>query len=134
MWMRLPIKSRKPSLFAVLLVAAAIILSVLPPAALQAAPTEKSGASGQSFGVTMGTAHAPTLQQEPVYALPGTLREARNQPFATYLIANDGSIYGLVGETAEVEREISAHRNLGPDVEVKIWGTLFPNGRLSTSP
>ena len=77
----------------------------------------------------------PTLQEtKPIFALPGVLRKAQDQPFSTYLRANDNALYGLVGETPEIEDQITAIRDLRPDVPVKIWGTLYPNGRLSTQP
>jgi hypothetical protein len=78
---------------------------------------------------------APAQQEtEQVYALPGRLRRAQDQTFSTYLVGNDGNIYGLVGETPEVEDKIVALREAGPDVEVKVWGTLYPDGRSSDVP
>lgn len=55
---------------------------------------------------------APTQQDNttPVYALPGILRVASNQPFGTYLVASDGSLYGLSGETPAVEDQIVNYR------------------------
>ncbi len=75
-------------------------------------------------------------QQEsiPVFALPGALREASGQPFATYLVGRDGVTYALVGQDATVEIQIAALRNQGPDTPVKVWGTLYPQGRLSPMP
>jgi hypothetical protein len=78
---------------------------------------------------------APLQQNtESVYALPGRLRRAQDQTFSTYLVGNDGNIYGLVGETPEIEDKIVALREAGPDVEVKVWGTLYPDGRSSDVP
>jgi len=71
---------------------------------------------------------------EPVFALPGTLSKAEGQPFATYLIGRDGITYALVGQDAAVEIEIASLRNLGPGVSVKVWGTLYPQGRLTVIP
>lgn len=75
-------------------------------------------------------------QQEstPVFALPGALREASGQPFATYLVGRDGVTYALVGQDATVEIQIAGLRNQGSDVQVKVWGTLYPQGRLSPMP
>ena len=73
---------------------------------------------------------APAPQETTqVYALPGQLRRAVDQPFDTYLVANDGAIYGLTGETPQVEDQIVAYRESGPGAEVKVWGTLYPDGR-----
>jgi hypothetical protein len=75
-------------------------------------------------------------QQEtkPVFALPGVLREANGQPFDTYLVGRDGATYALVGQDATVEIQIADLRDQGPDVQVKVWGTLYPQGRLSPVP
>ncbi|OUC08742.1 hypothetical protein RY27_07130, partial [Litorilinea aerophila] len=67
----------------------------------------------------------------PIFALPGTLQLAPGQPFETYLITADDSAYGLVGETAAVDAQIMALRARGPGLLVKVWGTLYPAGRLS---
>ena len=80
---------------------------------------------------------APTAQQTdatPVYALPGLLRRATNQPFDTFLAANDGALYGLSGETPAVEAQIVQYRDASPTTEFKVWGTLYPNGRGSSVP
>lgn len=74
---------------------------------------------------------APAFQADDssqVYALPGTLRTARNQPFATYLIANNGDLYGLSGQTPAIEQQIVDYRDTMSGTEVKVWGTLFPEG------
>lgn len=68
-----------------------------------------------------------------VYALPGQLRVANNQPFATYLVASDSTLYGLSGETPQVEDQIVAYRDASPAVQVKVWGTLYPNGLSSSA-
>ena len=77
------------------------------------------------------TQAAPAAQDNStqVYALPGQLRAANNQPFATYLVANDGALYGLSGETPQVEDQIVAYRDENPGAEFKVWGTLYPNGQ-----
>ena len=76
---------------------------------------------------------APTQQDNttPVYALPGILRVASNQPFGTYLVASDGSLYGLSGETPAVEDQIVNYRENDPGATVKVWGTLYPDGQSS---
>ncbi|MFN2202925.1 MAG: PA14 domain-containing protein [Caldilineaceae bacterium] len=68
-----------------------------------------------------------------VYALPGQLRIATNQPFATYLVVNNGDLYGLTGETPQVESQIVSYRDSGTNTEVKVWGTLYPEGLTSNS-
>ena len=73
---------------------------------------------------------APDSQETTeVYALPGQLRRAVDQPFTTFLVANDGVIYGLTGQTPAVEDQIVAYRESGPGTEVKVWGSLYPDGR-----
>ena len=69
---------------------------------------------------------------EPVYALQGTLGRAENQNFATYMLSADGVAYALVGETPAVEAEITTLRD--QRVIVKVWGTLYPQGRVSATP
>jgi uncharacterized protein YraI len=69
---------------------------------------------------------------EAVFALPGTLRAAQGQPFSTFFIDRDGFFYALVGENAEVETQIVALREANSGV--KVWGTLYPEGRLSAMP
>ena len=59
---------------------------------------------------------------------------ATARPILRHLLANDDQQYGLVGKTPDIEREITAFRDAGSDVEVKVWGTLYPNGRLSNEP
>lgn len=69
---------------------------------------------------------------EPVYALQGTLGKVENQNFATYLLSADGVAYALVGETPAVEAEITRLRD--QRAIVKVWGTLYPQGRVSATP
>jgi uncharacterized protein YraI len=78
---------------------------------------------------------APQQQAtQPVYALQGTLNKATNQNFATYMITSDGTAYALVGETPEVEQQIIALREQGANTLAKVWGVLYPQGRLSATP
>ena len=77
----------------------------------------------------------PAAQEtEPIFALPGVLQKANNQPFDTFLVTNDNVLYGLVGKTPEIEADITAYRDQGTDTTVKVWGTLYPNGRMSNKP
>lgn len=69
-----------------------------------------------------------------VYALQGTLRAASGQPFDTYLIAADERTYGLFGATPAVDAQIEQYKALGPTNLVKVWGTLYPEGRQSNQP
>jgi len=71
---------------------------------------------------------------EPIYALQGILGRAERQNFDTYMVTSDGKAYALVGETAAIEEQIVAFRNLGPSSLVKVWGTLYPQGRVSATP
>ncbi len=61
----------------------------------------------------------------PVYALRGTLTKAENQSYATVLTAIDGSEFGLVGETPDIEAEIVLLRSQGADNIVKVWGDRY---------
>lgn len=71
---------------------------------------------------------------EPVYALPGVFRVAINQPYDTELVVSNGDVYAIVGETPAVEREIDAARDVTPPQQVKVWGTLYPDGRMTKTP
>jgi uncharacterized protein YraI len=71
---------------------------------------------------------------QSVYALPGTLRSVEGKTYDTALHTFDGSVYGLLGKTPEIELEIVRLRNLGPTEIVKVWGTLYPAGLTSQEP
>jgi uncharacterized protein YraI len=75
-----------------------------------------------------------TQSTEPIYALQGTLGKVENQNFDTYLVTTDGKAYALVGETPQVDQQIVTLRDQAPSVSVKVWGTLYPQGRVSTTP
>ena len=81
-----------------------------------------------------GSAAAHPLQQnsEPVYGLFGTLGKATNYAVETYLLTNDNKIYAVVGETPEIEAQIVQLREQG--ATVKVWGTLYPQGRTTATP
>jgi len=89
-----------------------------------------------------GNAHAAeresgrALQQsQPVYALPGVFRAApASQPYDTELVAANGDVYAIVGETPAVETQIDTLRDANPPASVKVWGTLYPDGRMSSTP
>lgn len=97
-----------------------LVLAIVAAGGL--APVEAAPVHPQADGTTQ------------VYALPGQLRRAANQAFDTYLVANDGTLYGLSGETPQVEDQIVAYRDATPATEVKVWGTLYPDGRTSDVP
>jgi len=61
----------------------------------------------------------------PIYALRGMLSKAENQSYDTVLTAVDGSKYGLVGETPNIEAEIVLLRSQGADEIVKVWGDRY---------
>lgn len=92
--------------------------------------------TGDAADVHAGAVTAAAQQQatEPVYALQGTLGVARNQNFSTFMVTADGKAYALVGETPDVEQQITALRNQGPNTVAKVWGTLYPQGRVSATP
>ena len=79
----------------------------------------------------VAAAPAPQEDTTQVYALPGTLRVAKNQPFDTYLVTNNGDRYGLTGQTPATEQQIVGLRDSSTVSEVKVWGTLYPEGRTS---
>lgn len=84
-----------------------------------------------------GVSAAPAQQNDrsiPVFALPGRLTAAPNQPFDTYLVINDGREFGLVGQTPAIEAQIIQYREMGPEQQVKVWGTLYPDGRMDSVP
>lgn len=69
-----------------------------------------------------------------IFALQGTLRQAVGQPFDTYLVDASGRTFGLFGRTPEVAQQIVRLREQGTGTRVKVWGTLFPSGRMSDGP
>jgi hypothetical protein len=71
---------------------------------------------------------------EPVYALQGTLGKAERQNFSTFIVTVDGKAYALVGQTPEIEQKITALRDQGSNTVAKVWGTLYPQGRVSATP
>jgi uncharacterized protein YraI len=86
-----------------------------------------------NFLAPASVAAAPIGQEStPVYAMPGTLQAALGQPYATFFVDRQGFFYALVGESVEVEEQIDALLAQGADV--KVWGTLFPDGRATTLP
>ena len=76
----------------------------------------------------------PDLQTEQIFALPGVLRAASGQPYDTELVTANGDVFAVVGETPAVEDQLDGARDARPPVPVKVWGTLYPNGRLTTTP
>ncbi len=86
-----------------------------------------------SFLASASVVAAPAVQESsPVYALSGTLQAAQGQPYATFFVDRQGFFYALVGESVAVEDQIDSL--LAQGVDVKVWGTLFPDGRASALP
>jgi uncharacterized protein YgiM (DUF1202 family) len=79
---------------------------------------------------------APVAQQytEQVYGLPGRLAPAQDEPFANYLIVNDGTLYGIAGQSPAIEQQIAQFTAMGRDTVVKVWGTLYGAGLLASTP
>jgi uncharacterized protein YraI len=77
------------------------------------------------LGVLIRPGAALAQAEGPVYALRGMLSQAANQPYDTLLTALDGSTYGLVGQTPDVEAEIVLLRSQGKDDIVKVWGSRY---------
>ena len=77
---------------------------------------------------------APTRQSVPVHALAGMLRPAEDQVFRTNLVTGDGSVYALLGFTPEIETQIQTLLAQGPELVVKVWGDLYPQGRGYSGP
>ncbi len=81
---------------------------------------------------TPATPVPTAAQSERVYGLLGALVQPPGRRYTTYLATADGPLYGLVGESAELEREIVAlARSDNPTV--KVWGELrrIPGTELS---
>jgi len=77
---------------------------------------------------------SPEMQENSaqIIGLAGVLRAATGRQFDTYLVDADGRTYGLIGQDAGVEDEITALRRAGSDV--RVWGTIFPTGTGSAVP
>jgi len=73
-------------------------------------------------------------QTQPVYALPGVLRPAINQLYDTELVTPNGDVYAVVGETPAVEQQLDALRDASSPAKVKVWGALYPDGRMTSTP
>lgn len=61
----------------------------------------------------------------PVFGMIGEIQLAFGQPFSQFLVLPDGSRYGLVGITPNVEEEIEK-QGTSARPAVKVWGTLYP--------
>ncbi len=77
---------------------------------------------------------ATALQQnsQPVYGLLGKLGKAENYVVENYLLTSDNKIYLVVGETPVIEAQIVTLRD--QRATVKVWGLLYPQGRLTATP
>lgn len=104
---------------------------ILLPAML---PTPVTAATSMQWPQIVPASRLQQQASEPIYALQGTLGRARNQNFDTFMLTSDGRAYALIGETPTVEGEIVALRDQGPKRLVKVWGTLYPQGRVSATP
>ena len=105
----------RSTIFFVILAGLLVGLAALPAVLPNRAQAQETGAEGIA-----------------VFALQGSLRTAVGQPFDTFLVDTSGRTFGLYGRTPDVDAQITALREQG--VPVKVWGTLFPNGRFSSSP
>lgn len=79
------------------------------------------------FLLGAGSATAPAAAQEskPVYALIGVIEQTRGAAYENRLRTPDNALYALAGMNATIEREIVRLRDLRPQVQVKVWGTLY---------
>lgn len=125
------------ALFA-LFVAFALSVRYAPVAMAQ---TSTATPVAQPAATTAGdTGITPLLQVDPemqeqaveVFGMQGVLRAASGQTFDTYLVDSEGRSYGLIGQDASVEDQITALRRAG--TAVRVWGTLFPPGAQSAVP
>lgn len=85
-------------------------------------------------GITPLLVLDPEMQEQSVevVGMQGVLRAASGQPFDTYLIDGEGRSFGLLGQDASIENQITALRRAGS--AVRVWGTLFPAGAQSAVP
>ncbi len=104
----------------------ALILPMILTVALLLPNVVASAAAPEEFQQTGTT--------KPVYALPGVFRAAVNQPYDTEMVVSNGDVYAIVGETPAVETQIDAARDATPPAQVKVWGTLYPDGRMTKTP
>ena len=59
-----------------------------------------------------------------IIALPGKLSAAQDEDFSYFFAAGDGSTYGAVGETPDVEEELATFAGRVSSPTVKLWGSL----------
>lgn len=97
------------------------------------APTSATPTSDDS-GLVPLMEISPEMQESSVQiiGLHGILRGASGQQFDTYLVDSDGGSYGLLGQDATVEQQITALRRAGS--AVRVWGTLFAAGEARAVP
>jgi hypothetical protein len=73
-------------------------------------------------------------QNTPVIGLIGTLLKAENKPFANMLVTGDTKIFGVVGQSPDIEVQIEQLRQNNNPAIVRVWGTLYPMGLNSSDP
>lgn len=69
---------------------------------------------------------------EPVFGLRGVLAPATNQSFATTITQPNGTQYGIVGATPEIEVTLDTYAARGDTV--KVWGTVQSRPAFSNVP
>lgn len=90
-------------------------------------PTPAAATTGDT-GLVPLMEISPEMQESAVQivGLQGVLRAASGQTFDTYLVDAEGRSYGLIGQDATIEQQITALRRAGS--AVRVWGTLYPQG------
>lgn len=107
-------------------------LLTLVASLLVGSPPAAHAAAKSSPPATARAAYRLQANSEPVYGLLGKLSRAQNYVVENYLLTNDNKIYIVVGETPEIEQQIVTLRD--QQATVKVWGTLYPQGRLTATP
>ena len=62
-----------------------------------------------------------------IIGLPGKLRAATGEDFSYYFDANDGTTYGIVGESPDVQEKLDQYGKSDPTPSIKVWGKTQPS-------
>lgn len=74
-----------------------------------------------------GLAAAQDQESDVIIGLPGKLRVATGEDFSFYFDAADGTTYGIVGETPDVQSQIDEYGQSNPVPTIKVWGKTQPS-------
>lgn len=79
-----------------------------------------------ALGLLTGVAQAQD-DSDVVIGLPGKLRAATGEDFSYYFDANDGTTYGIVGESPDVQEQLDTYGKTKPTPSIKVWGKTQPS-------